>query len=120
MKNPPAPSSEEETVDELNDHDVSLMDRTRRLRQARENTKKKAQFDQLVEEAREKVEATKAAKLRSAESQRILADLQSQMAGDQDDPDSDPTDEGQFVSKSLVCSDCSRHGPRWPSSDHGY
>ena len=66
------------------------MDRTRRLRQAREQAKKKARqaeeeaadLDQLVIETREKVEAAKAAKLRSAESRRMLEELQAELADD--------------------------------------
>ena len=73
-------------MDDHVDNDSSIMDRTRRLRQARNDAKKKAraqqgaedeaaELDQLVEDAREKLEATKAAKLRAAESRRILAEL---------------------------------------------
>ena len=62
------------------------MDRTKQIRQARENAKKKAcfqqvaeeeatHFDQLVAEAREKVKATKAARLQTAESRRVLEEL---------------------------------------------
>ena len=109
---PPPPSSDGETLDE---HDDSIMDRTRRLRQARNEAKKKArvqqgaedeaaELDQLVEDAREKLEATKAAKQRAAESRRILAELQAEMASEQDVvggvdyPDGDK-DENRFVSK---------------------
>ena len=89
------------------------MDRTRRLRQARNEAKKKArvqqgaeeeaaELDQLVEDAREKLEATKAAKQRAAESRRILAELQAEMASEQDGavnfPDGEK-DESRFVSK---------------------
>ena len=112
-KNPlPPPSSDGETLDE---HDDSIMDRTRRLRQARNEAKKKArvqqgaeeeaaELDQLVEDAREKLEATKAAKQRAAESRRILAELQAEMASEQDVvggidyPDGDK-EESRFVSK---------------------
>ena len=109
-KNPP---SESEANDE-NEHDLSLMDRTRKMRQAKENAKKKARFqqvaeeeaaqlDQLVADAREKVEATKAARLRAAESRRVLEQLQSELQ--EEDPDSneeDGQDDGQFVSKSEI------------------
>ena len=64
-------------MNEENENDLSLMDRTRKLRQARDNAKKKARFQQVAEEeaahlgqlvvdAREKVEATKAARMRAA------------------------------------------------------
>ena len=90
------------------------MDRTRRLRQAREQAKKKARqaeeeaadLDQLVIETREKVEAAKAAKLRSAESRRMLEELQAELTDDQDqDQDQDQAESeedasNQFVSKS--------------------
>ena len=97
-------------MDEPND-DSSVMDRTRQLWRAREDAKKKAQvqqvaeeeaahFDQLVLDAREKVEATKVAKLRTAESRRILKELQSELASKQAEADSDPGEvESQFVSK---------------------
>ena len=92
------------------------MDRTRRLRQARDRAKKNArmqqnaedeaaQIDQMVEDAREKLEATKAAKLRAAESRRILDELQSELADEQADGDSDPgdgVDDHQFVSKADI------------------
>ena len=76
------------------------MDRTRRqAHQAREAKKKvrvqqaaeeeAAHLDQLVLEACERVEATKAAKLRSAESRRILEELQSELADDQSDQGED-------------------------------
>ena len=110
---PPPPSSDGETLDEHTDNDSSIMDRTRRLRQARNEAKKKArvqqgaeeeaaELDQLVEDAREKLEATKAAKLRAAESRRILAELQAEMASDQDGainyPDGE-REENRFVTK---------------------
>ena len=92
------------------------MDRTRRLKRARDDAKKKArvqqvaeeeaaQFDQLVLDAREKVEATKAAKMRTAESRRILEELQAELSTEQPEADSDP-DPGelgsQFVSKADI------------------
>ena len=88
------------------------MDRTRKMRQAKENAKKKARFqqvaeeeaaqlDQLVVDAREKVEATKAARLRAAESRRVLEQLQAEIQDDGLDPDS-CEDDGHFVSKSEI------------------
>ena len=88
------------------------MDRTRKMRQAKENAKKKARFqqvaeeeaaqlDQLVADAREKVEATKAARLRAAESRRVLEQLQAELQDEGADPDSSEED-GQFVSKSEI------------------
>ena len=100
-------------MDDHVDNDSSIMDRTRRLRQARNDAKKKAraqqgaeeeaaELDQLVEDAREKLEATRAAKLRAAESRRILAELQAEMATDQDVGVSFPegeSDDTRFVTK---------------------
>ena len=123
-KNPP-PSSDAETVDDPTDHDTSVMDRTRRLRQARAQAKEKArvqqaaeddaaQLDQLIADIQQRVEATKAAKLRSAESHRILDQLQAELAEEQDrseeddvpDPDPSPSqnDIGSLVTsiKSVV------------------
>ena len=95
------------------------MDRTRRLRQAREEAKKKArlqrvaeeeasQLDQYVADAREKLEATKAAKLRAAESRRILTELQNEMEEGHTDVESDHEVEGdgatQMVSKTELSS----------------
>ena len=82
------------------------------MRQAKENAKKKARFqqvaeeeaaqlDQLVADAREKVEATKAARLRAAESRRVLEQLQAELQEEGVDPDSSEED-GQFVSKSEI------------------
>ena len=89
------------------------MDRTRRLRQARENAKKKArvqqaaeedaaQLDQLVAEAKQSMEATKAAKLRAAEARRFLDSIQNDVdEGPTDDSDREgDADADQFVSKS--------------------
>ena len=87
------------------------MDRTRWLRQARDNVKKKAriqqvteeeaaQLDQFVEDARQKVEAIKAAKNRAAESRRILDELQNEMLAHQDEEsDKEEVSSDQFVSK---------------------
>ena len=100
-------------MDDHVDHDSSIMDRTRRLRQARNDAKKKAraqqgaedeaaELDQLVDDAREKLDATKAAKLRAAESRRILAELNAEMATDQDVGVPFPageSDEARFVTK---------------------
>ena len=108
-KNPP---SESEANDEV-DHDSSLMDRTRKLRQARENAKKKgrfqqiaedeaAQLDQLVADAQEKVEATKAAKLRAAESRKVLEELHAELQDGDGDPESSDDGEVQFISKSEI------------------
>ena len=83
------------------------------MRQAKENAKKKARFqqvaedeaaqlDQLVADAREKVEATKAARLRAAESRRVLEQLQAELQEDGVDPDSSEEDSGHFVSKSEI------------------
>ena len=88
------------------------MDRTRKMRQAKENAKKKARFqqvaeeeaaqlDQLVADAREKVEATKAARLRAAESRRVLEQLQAELQDEGADQDSCEED-GQFVSKAEI------------------
>lgn len=107
-KNPPSESE----ANEENENDLSLMDRTRKMRQAKENAKKKARFqqvaeeeaaqlDQLVADAREKVEATKAARLRAAESRRVLEQLQAELQDEGADPDSSEED-GQFVSKSEI------------------
>ena len=110
---PPPPPSDGETLDEHTVNDSSIMDRTRRLRQARNEAKKKAraqqgaeeeaaELDQLVEDAREKLEATKAAKRRAAESRRILAELQAEMVSDQDGVTNFPegeTDNSRFVTK---------------------
>ena len=93
-KNPP-PSSDAETIDDPADNDTSVMDRTRRLRQARAQAKEKAriqqaaeddaaQLDQLVADIQQRVEATKAAKLRSAESHRVLDQLQAELAEEQE------------------------------------
>ena len=89
------------------------MDRTRSLRQARENAKKKArvqqaaeedaaQLDQLVAEAKQSMEATKAAKLRAAEARRFLDSIQNDVdEGPTDDSDREgDADADQFVSKS--------------------
>ena len=76
------------------------MDRTRRLRQARAQAKEKAraqqaaeddaaQLDQLVADIQQRVEATKAAKLRSAESHRVLHQLQAELAEEQERSDED-------------------------------
>ena len=84
--------------------DSSVMDRTKKLRQARDQFKKKARhqqsaeeeslhYDQLVAETREKVEAAKAAKIRTAESRRILEDLQSEVVSMEDRGDSDQDQE---------------------------
>ena len=90
------------------------MDRTRCLKRARDDAKKKArvqqvaeeeaaQFDQLVLDAREKVEATKVAKMRTAESRRILEELQAELSTEQPEADSDPGEtESQFVSKADI------------------
>ena len=106
-KNPP---SESEANDE-NENDLSLMDRTRKMRQAKDNAKKKARFqqvaeeeaaqlDQLVADAREKVEATKAARLRAAESRRVLEQLHAELQDEEADQDSE--DDRQFVSRSEI------------------
>ena len=99
---------------EENENDHSLMDRTRKMRQAKENAKKKAryqqvaeeeaaQLDQLVADAKEKVEATKAARLRAAESRRVLEQLQAELQDDGVDPDPESSeDDNQFVSKSEI------------------
>ena len=88
------------------------MDRTRRFRRARDDAKKKARvqqvaeeeaahFDQLVQDARDKVEAAKAAKLRTAESRRILEEPQSELV--EAEVDSDPGEAAsQFVSKADI------------------
>ena len=87
------------------------MDRTRKMRQAKENARKKARFqqvaeeeaaelDQLVADAREKVEATKAARLRAAESRRMLEQLHSELQDE--DQDSREEEDNQFVSKSEI------------------
>ena len=122
---PPPPSSDAETIDDPTDHDTSVMDRTRRLRQARAQAKEKArvqqaaeddaaQLDQLIADIQQRVEATKAAKLRSAESHRVLDQLQAELAEEQDrseeddvpDPDPSPSqdDIGSLVTsiKSVV------------------
>ena len=121
---PPPPSSDAETIDDPTDNDTSVMDRTRRLRQARAQAKEKArvqqaaeddaaQLDQLIADIQQRVEATKAAKLRSAESHRILDQLQAELADEQDrseedevpDPDPSPShDIGSLVNsiKSVV------------------
>ena len=89
------------------------MDRTRKLRQARENAKKKgrfqqiaedeaAQLDQLVADAREKVEATKAARLRAAESRKVLEELHAELQEGEGDPDFSDEGEANFVSKSEI------------------
>ena len=89
------------------------MDRTRRLRQARDNAKQKArlqqvaeeeasQLDQFVIDAREKVEATKAARLRAAESRRILDQLQAELEEDPLASASPDEDASQAVSKSDI------------------
>ena len=84
------------------------------MRQAKENAKKKAryqqvaeeeaaQLDQLVADAREKVEATKAARLRAAESRRVLEQLQAELQDDGADPDPDSSGEDSpYVSKSEI------------------
>ena len=107
-KNPPSESE----ANEENENDLSLMDRTRKMRQAKENAKKKARFqqvaedeaaqlDQLVADAREKVEATKAARLRAAESRRVLEQLQAELQDGEPDPESSEEDT-QFVSKTEI------------------
>ena len=125
-KNPrPPPSSDAVTIDDPTDNDTSVMDRTRRLRQARAQAKEKArvqqaaeddaaQLDQLIADIQQRVEATKAAKLRSAESHRVLDQLQAELAEEQDrseeddvpDPDPSPSqdDIGSLVTsiKSVV------------------
>ena len=89
------------------------MDRTRKLRQARENAKKQgrfqqiaedeaAQLDQLVTDAREKVEATKAARVRAAESRKVLEELHAELQDGDGDPESSDEGEAQFVSKSEI------------------
>ena len=95
------------------------MDRTRRLRQARAQAKEKAraqqaaeddaaQLDQLIADIQQRVEATKAAKLRSAESHRVLDQLQAELAEEQERseedevPDPDPIPSSQNDIGSLV------------------
>lgn len=118
-KNPVAGPSEPELPEE-SDLDNSVMDRTRKLKQMRDQHKKKArshqaaeeealQFDQLVADLKEKVEATKAAKARTAESRRVIAELQSDLADEEDplesDQDSDTPDSksdiGALVASSI-------------------
>ena len=85
------------------------------MRQAKDNAKKKARFqqvaeeeaaqlDQLVADAREKVEATKAARLRAAESRRVLEQLHAELQEGQGegDPEFSEEGDGQFVSKSEI------------------
>ena len=73
--------------------DSSVMDRTKMLRQKRKEYKKKARqqhnaeeeaghLDQIVAGLKEKVEATKAAEARAAESRGLIDDLQSELAAE--------------------------------------
>ena len=118
-KNPPPPSSDAETVDDPTDNDTSVMDRTRRLRQARAQAKEKAriqqaaevdaaQLDSLIADIQQRVEVTRAAKLRSAESHRVLDQLQAELAEEQERseedevPDPDPIPSSQNDIGSLV------------------
>ena len=100
------------------DLDNSVMDRTRKLKQMRDQHKKKAKsqqaaeeealhFDQLVADLKEKVEATKAAKARTADSRRMIAELQSELTGEEDDSDQESdspvtkSDIGALVANSI-------------------
>ena len=75
------------------------MDRTKKLKLARDTFKKKArhqqsleeealQLDQLVADTKEKVEAIRSAKARAAESRRILQEYETEMV-EEDDAGSD-------------------------------
>ena len=116
-KNPVAGPSEQDLPEEP-DLDNSVMDRTRKLKQMRDQHKKKAKsqqaaeeealhFDQLVADLKEKVEATKAAKARTADSRRIIAELQSELTGEEDESDQDSdtpvtkSDIGALVASSI-------------------
>ena len=99
--------------------DSSVMDRTKKLRLARDQNKKKARqqlsaekeaqhLEQLASDLKEKVEATWLAKVRAAESRRIIDDLQSELNAEDDSSDNDrdtdqvsKTEVGNLVADSL-------------------
>ena len=101
------------------DLDSSVMDRTKKLRQARDQNKKKARqqlsaeeeaqhLEQLASDLKDKVEATRLAKARSAESRRIIDDLQSELNAEDDSSENDrdadqisKTEVGNLVADSL-------------------
>ena len=94
------------------DLDSSVMDRTKKLRQARDQNKRKARqqhsaeeeaqhLEQLAADLKEKVEATRQAKARSAESRRIIDELQSEINAE-DEEFSDTERDTDQVSKTEV------------------
>ena len=106
---PPPPSASESEAPVEPDLDSSVMDRTRKLRQDRTRKAKQQQsaedealhLDQLVADLRDKVEATKAAKARSAESRRQLELLQSELENVEEPAESE-NDSDSPVSKSDI------------------
>ena len=93
--------------------DSSVMDRTKKLRQKREEFKRKARqqhsaeeeaghLDQIVAGLKEKVEATRAAKARAAESRRLIDDLQSELAAEEEIGEASEQDSDSPVSKSDI------------------
>ena len=98
---------------EEQDLDASVMDRTKKLKLARDTFKKKArhqqsleeeaqQLDQLVADTKEKVEAIRAAKARAAESRRILQEYESEMADEEETTSDVEEASDQPVSKSDI------------------
>lgn len=98
------------------------MDRTKKLKLARYQYKKNARkqqtaeeesqhYDQLIADIKEKVEATRAAKARSAESRRLLEELQSELAEEEEnvsdtehDPPVSKSEIGALVASSIQSS----------------
>ena len=93
--------------------DSSVMDRTKKLRQKREEYKRKARqqhsaeeeaghLDQVLASLKEKVEATRAAKARAAESRRLIDDLQSELAAEEEAGEASEQDSDSPVTKSDI------------------
>ena len=111
-KHPAASASTDPEVIEEQDLEASVMDRTKKLKLARDAFKKKArhqqsleeeahQLDQLVADTKAKVEAIREAKARAAESRRILQEYESEMADEEETP-SDVEETSDPVSKSEI------------------
>ena len=112
-KDPFVPDQSEDQASDA-DADTSLMDRTKKqVRAARDHHKKKSKslhstedelldLEQLLAETKEKAEATKAVKARSAAIRRQLDDLRQAEPEDPQGVESDSDPEDQPVTKSQI------------------